>query len=202
VFKLIVPEKVLQHSLQQVQKYNFGQRSTANGTPEQQLTGIIGQSMMQQLFGLPLVDGATGCDDGVDIAYAGLSVDVKTMGRTTDVRPYYVNNFLGLQLKFTTDVLVFCSYNKRNSELTVCGWCTKKAFTQKASFYPQGTLRNRSDGSSFKTFSDLYEISNSDLNDVSSIDDLKHQLQKLSANKEAINEDNDSQRTSEVDKNL
>jgi hypothetical protein len=33
------------------------------------------------------------------------------MGRTTDVRDYYVNNFLGIQLKYNTDVYIFCSFN-------------------------------------------------------------------------------------------
>ncbi len=143
---------------------------------EQQLTGIIGQSVIMNMFGLGYIDGSTGFDDGVDINFHGIKVDVKTMGRTTDVRDYYVNNFIGLQINFNTDVYIFCSFNKTNRKLTVCGWIKKDDFLRKSSFYPKGTFRTRSDGTAFKTFADLYEISNKDLNDVDSIEELKSQI--------------------------
>lgn len=177
MFKIPVPSRIIDHCKNQISKYNFGQRRIANGTPEQQLTGIIGQCVIMQLFGLDLIDGSTGCDDGTDISYKGLSVDVKTMGRTTDVRTYYVNNFLALQIKFNTDLYIFCSLNKVNNELTVCGWLPKIEFKQKAKFYPQGTYRTRSDGSKFRTFADLYEIPNSELNNVDSFDELVISIQ-------------------------
>jgi hypothetical protein len=176
MFKVEVPEVILTHSKQQVELHDFGQRSTANGTTEQQTTGIIGQSMIQSLFGLQLVDGGMGCDDGTDITYEGVTIDVKTMGRTTDVRPYYVNNFLALQLKFKTELLIFCSFNKITNELTICGWCTKEHFKSKASYHPKGVERTRSDGTTFKTFADLYELANAELLDVLSLGDLKAQL--------------------------
>lgn len=177
MFKVKVKDKIIQHCTDQISRYNFGQRCVANGTPEQQLTGIIGQCVIMDLFGLDLIDGSTGCDDGVDISFKGKSVDVKTMGRTTDVRPYYVNNFLALQIKFNTDLYIFCSLNKTNNVLTICGWLPKEEFKQKASFYPQGTYRTRSDGSKFRTFADLYEIANNDLHNVNSFDELVTSIQ-------------------------
>lgn len=176
MFKVRVSEEVLEHCRRQVQMYDFGQRGVADGTPEQQLTGIIGQSMVMQMFGAGLVDGASGFDNGMDIGFKGLRVDVKTMGRTVDVRPDFVNNFIGLQMKFDTDLFIFCSLNKRKNELTVCGWIPKPEFLEKADFFKRGSLRTRTDGTSFRTFADLYEIKNSDLIDVSSVEELKQSI--------------------------
>lgn len=176
MFKIKVSEAIIQHCQNQVELYDFGQRYTANGTKEQQLTGIIGQSVIMDIFGLPPVNGADGFDGGVDIVYNDKSIDVKTMGRTTDVREYYVNNFIGLQMYFTPDIYIFCSFNKVNKELTVCGWVTKDELQERAHFYPKGSIRTRSDGSTFKTFSDLYEISNHDLHNVQSAEELKRAM--------------------------
>ena len=172
MFMIQVSKHIIEHCQKQIQLYNFGQRRIANGTPEQQLTGIIGQCAIMEKFGLDLINGADGCDDGQDINYKGLVVDVKTMGRTVDVRPNFVKNFIALQHRFTTDLYIFGSLNKRNNELTVCGWIPKSEFLKKASLYPKGTIRTRTDGTSFRTFADLYEIENHDLIDVNSFNEL------------------------------
>ena len=179
MFTIRVDDKILSHCKLQVSIYNFGQRGYADGNKEQQLTGIIGQSVIMSLFGQNLIDGSTGFDHGTDILFNNLIIDVKTMGRTTDVRDYYVNNFMAIQFKYNTDVYIFCSYNKTNNILTICGWITKKSFKERASFYKKGTVRKRSDGSTFKTFHDLYEIKNTDLNDVMSHSDLIEQLSAI-----------------------
>jgi hypothetical protein len=176
---LKVNEGLLNHCLEQVSKYNFGQRYTANGNKEQQLTGLIGQSIVMNLFGLDSVEGSFGFDDGVDINYNGLTIDVKTMGRTTDVRSNYTNNFLKLQDYFNTNIYVFCSYNKTKKELTICGWISKEAFINKRRYYPKGTVRTRFDGTTFITFADLFEIDIQDLNDINNIDDFKTELNNL-----------------------
>lgn len=178
MFKVKVSDAIIQHCMRQVEIHNFGQRYTANGTKEQQLTGIIGQSVIMQLFGLPLVDGNSGFDGGVDITYNGITIDVKTMGRTTDVRDYYVHNFVGLQMYLNPDAYIFCSFNKTNNELTVCGWVTKEQFKERSLFFKKGSTRKRSDGTEFKTFSDLYEIPNRELNDIESIEQLKRDISK------------------------
>jgi hypothetical protein len=182
MFKIKVSERIIQHCKLQVENHNFGQRIQANGTQEQQLTGIIGQSVVMNLFDLDLVNGQSGFDDGIDIEFAGFKIDVKTMGRTTDVRRNYTNNFLKLQDYFSTDIYIYCSYNKTNSELTVCGWIDKPTFIKRRKYYPKGTIRTRSDGSTFPTFSDLYEIDIVDLNDVQDANDLKSQLLSFSRN--------------------
>jgi hypothetical protein len=176
MFSVLVPDRILVFANSQVSQFNFGRRAFGNGTREQQLVGVAGESVVREWFLQNPMDGRVGFDGGVDIRYLGLTIDVKVMGRTTDVRPDFVNNFVAAQAGFPTDVLVFCSYNKRTQMLTVCGWISKGEFLAKANLYPTGTLRFRADGTSFKTFADLYEISNTLLNDVTDVDDLKRQL--------------------------
>ncbi len=100
------------------------------------------------------------------------------MVRTTDVKPYYTNNFLKLQDYFDTEIYIFCSFHKNKKEVTVCGWISKPDFVLKRKFYKKESTRTRSDGSSFQTFSDLYEIDNTYLNSVNTIDELKSQLMR------------------------
>ena len=178
MFKIKVKKDITEHCKQQLEKYNFGQRGYADGTPEQQLLGIIGQTVILDLFNLPWIDGSEGFDGGVDLVFNDISIDVKTMGRTTDVRPYYVNNFIGLQKKYIVDAYIFASFNKKTDELTIVGWLPKTLLEEKADFFPKGSYRIRSNGTKFRTFTDLYEIKNSDLFDVVSIDDLKKQILK------------------------
>lgn len=179
MFKVQVKDSVIKHCEELVSNYNFGQRKEANGTKEQQLTGVIGQSVIMDLFEEGYVDGETGFDGGVDILFNNKKIDVKTMGRKTDARINYTNNFLKLQDYFDTELYIFCSYHKIKKELTVCGWIDKQTFIDKRTFYPKGTVRTRFDKSTFKTFSDLYEIDNSQLTRPNSFQELKQQLLQL-----------------------
>lgn len=174
-----VTEQVQSHCIDQVEKFNFGKRTDANGNKEQQLTGIIGQSVVMQLFGLDLVDGSTGFDDGVDLVFENKTIDVKTMGRNTDVRTSYTNNFVKLQDYFKTEIYIFCSFNKIKKEVTICGWIDKDTFVNKRNFYEKGSKRVRLDGTELTIFTDTYEIDNVDLNDVNSIEELKIQLRNF-----------------------
>ena len=176
MFKVKVNQDIIQYCKNQVDKYNFGKRSSANGNKEQQLTGIIGQSVVMNLFGLGNVNGEDGFDDGVDILYNNKKIDVKTMGRKSDVKQNYTNNFLKLQDHYSTEIYIFCSYHKTKEELTICGWIDKTDFINKRRYYSKGTERKRFDGTTFETFADLYEIDNKDLNQVNNIDELKQQL--------------------------
>lgn len=179
MFTIKVHSELIEHCQQLVKTHNFGQRYTANGTQEQQLTGIIGQSVIMQGFGLGYVDGKGGFDNGVDLVINHKKIDVKTMGRTTDVKRNYTNNFLKLQDYFETEIYIFCSYHKHKEELTICGWIDKSDFIEKRKLFPKGSVRTRTDGSTFTTFADLYEIDIIHLNDTQSFDDLKQQLNLL-----------------------
>lgn len=177
MFTVAVKPTLIEHCKTVLAKHNFGKRYTANGTKEQQLTGIIGQSVVMDFFNDGYVDGSSGFDDGVDLVYNGKTIDVKTMGRTTRVKLGYTNNFLKLQDYFKTDIYIFCSYHKIKHVLTVCGWISKADFVKKRKYFPKGSARTRFDKTTFTTFADLYEIDNADLNNVNSITDLKKQLE-------------------------
>jgi len=80
------------------------------------------------------------------------------------------------RVHYQTDVLLFCSFDKLNRILTICGWITKEAFLQRAAYYPAGTERTRGDGTVFVARADLYEIRNSELHRPKGPADLKNAL--------------------------
>lgn len=164
-------EDVFAYSVQFNQENNIGVRGHADGNEEEQLTGIIGQNMICDALGLPLMK-ASGFDGGVDVCLNNKSIDIKTMGRKVYPRNFYVNNLMASQLKYNVDAYLFCSYNKIDNVLTVCGWVDKDSFINRASFYKEGDKRTRSDGTSFTTKADLYEIENKDLFSIDSVEDL------------------------------
>jgi len=175
MFKVKVNQDIIQYCKNQVDKYNFGKRSSANGNKEQQLTGIIGQSVVMNLFGLGNVNGEDGFDDGVDILYNNKKIDVKTMGRNVDAKMKYVNNFLSCQLKYDCDVLIFVSINKQENTFQICGWIEKKNLHRKSIFYEKGERRYRDDGTYFQLESDTYEIYNYNLIDMKYLDEINKQ---------------------------
>ncbi|EGV43161.1 hypothetical protein BZARG_1120 [Bizionia argentinensis JUB59] len=176
MFTVKVEKRIIRHCKTVLETHNFGNRFTANGTKDQQLTGIIGQSVVMSFFDLGLMDGLGGCDLGVDLIVNNKTIDVKTMGRTTDVKKSYTNNFIKLQDYFKTDIYIFCSYHKNKEELTVCGWIDKDTFITKRRYFPKGTIRTRTNQTTFTTFTDLFEIDNCHLNTVSNVLDLKKKL--------------------------
>ena len=172
MFDVKVKKNILDYSQAQVNNFNFGQRGYAYGTKEQQLVGVIGQTVIQDLLGLPWVSGEHGFDNGIDFELNNQRFDVKTMGRTVPMRSYFVHNFLGLQLSYDVDVLVFCSFNKTNNVLTACGYLYKQEIKEKADFFKSGQKRYRSDGTYFVLRTDLYEVPQSRLNTLNSIQAL------------------------------
>ena len=178
---IIIPvtKNIIEHCKNQVENFNFGKRKYANGTKAQQLTGAIGQSVVTNLFNKGLINGKDGFDHGIDLVFNNKKIDIKTMGRTTSVKKSYTNNFLKVQDYFETEVYIFCSFHKIKNEITICGWISKEEFVRKRKFYPKGSVRTRTNGTTFTTFSDLYEIDNYQLNEVNSITELKKGLANL-----------------------
>ncbi len=164
-FSIIVPRFVIDESWRFTRKIKMGHRNDgSDGNAEQQLVGVIGQNMVNLALCKPLMEHDTGFDGGVDFEAFGMRFDVKTMGRTSEPKPSYVNNLLRSQIKFNCDAYLFLSFNKTNSELTFCGWITKESFLYRATVYHKDTVRERSDGSSFKLKADTFEIKNRQLN--------------------------------------
>lgn len=148
----------------EINKYNFGQRGYADGNKEEQYTGILGQNVVCDYYNKPMANGKDGFDGGVDIRIEGKRIDVKTMGRKGPVRLGYTNNFLAAQDGYDTDIYLFCSINKTNSILTMCGWVTQEQFKNRRVFHKEGSIRVRRDGTAIKVKSNLYEIDNDMLN--------------------------------------
>jgi hypothetical protein len=163
-FTVLVPPHVVDISEQFVEKNNLGHRpDNSNGTKEQQMVGVIGQNMMATALNEPFMQPSTTHDGGVDFVISGNKIDIKTMGRTVTPTLKYVNNLIASQTKFDVDGYVFASLNTNNSKLTICGWLPKTTFTFFAKFYKKGTIRERTNNTSFELKADTYEIENDDL---------------------------------------
>jgi len=153
--------------------YNFGMRGKGDGNPNEQMIGMLGQTVLADSLSLKRPEGGEGFDGGFDFTINDKRVDVKTMGRTTSMRDYYVHNFVAYQANYEVDYYIFTSINKKNAVLTVCGYIDKESFLKRATFYQKGVLRYRSDGTSFPTKAPLYEIKQTDLFPLEKIEDIR-----------------------------
>lgn len=111
---------------------NFGQRGDGskeynNGNAEEQFVGILTQTMIADLLYQERPQATKEGDRGVDFEVYGVKIDVKSMGRHCDVKDFYIHNLHGDQTGryYTNDVYLFCSLNKEDYTLTLCGWVTK-----------------------------------------------------------------------------
>ena len=151
-----------------LQKNNLGNRSEANGNKEQQLVGLIGEIMTLNFFGLEH-KLSNGFDGGFDFTYKGKKIDVKTMGRTVDPRPDYINNFIAFQKDFDCDYYIFNSLNKKTNNLTICGFVSKEDLLKKSVYRKKGTKVERSNGTHFYLKTNNYSIENSKLNNINEL---------------------------------
>ena len=163
-FSMEVPRFVIDHSWQYSKRVKMGNRNDgSDGTAEQHLVGVIGQNMINLTLGKPLLQDDTGFDGGFDFEVFGMRFDVKTMGRTTDPQPNFVNNLLRSQIKFCCDAYLFASFNKKTLNLTFCGWIPKESFMYHAKLYEKDAIRERFDGTTFQLKADTFEIKNHQL---------------------------------------
>jgi thioredoxin-related protein len=86
---------------------------------------------------------------------------------------FYDHNFVGYQKDSKNDILLFISINKKTKVAQICGWLPKETFLQQANFFDKGSVRTRSDGTSFTTMAPLYEIENNKLHKITSVEDLR-----------------------------
>ena len=163
-FSLDVPDEVVDASIACCNAGNMGNRGDgSDGTKEQQMIGIIGQNMLNIALGLPLMQPGGGFDGGIDAHVSGLSLDIKTMGRTVTPRLDFVNNLMQSQTKFKVDGYIFASLNTTTDKFTICGWLPKPLFLERATLFEKGAVRQRKDKTTFTTKAAMYEIKNSDL---------------------------------------
>lgn len=163
-FTVDVNPRVLEESQTLASSVNLGRRGDgSDGTPEQQLVGILGQNTINFAIGRKLMQPSSRHDGGVDFELFGLTFDVKTMTRAVDPKLDYVNNLVASQVAFNVDAYLFLSYNRTTHRITVCGWLPKDDFLARAQLYQAGQTRHRDDGTSFEMKANTYEIANSEL---------------------------------------
>ena len=153
---------------------NLGQRASGgNGSPEQQKHGMWGQMTVSHWLTdeyPDLMASSDGFDGGVDITYLGMSIDIKTMGRNVPGdKPWYVNNLNASQTTniYKADTYIFCSYNKKKHVVDIVGWLPKQCLELKSDYFEAGTDRERDDGTFTHCRTNMFEIPNSDLLDIS-----------------------------------
>lgn len=154
------------------EKYNFGNRGRGDGNQRMQEVGILGQIVFADLFKMDRPTGESGFDGGFDFVINGNKVDVKTMSRTVDVKPHYVHNFIGYQLKYDCSYYIFQSYNTVTNTMCICGVISKEEFLEKSNYYRKGDKRYRDDGTYFYSRAPLYEIRQKNLIEVNSLEEI------------------------------
>jgi hypothetical protein len=111
MFQVEVSSKAVPYARQLVTETNFGTRGVADGSPGQQVAGLVGQAILHDLLGIERPYAADGPDGGVDLVYAGLTISVKVTARRGRPRLDHRNNFNAARARLPTDILVFCSYD-------------------------------------------------------------------------------------------
>lgn len=176
MYDIKISDEQKEYAKKLIDTYNFGQRGYADGDKTQQYVGVLGQTVLADYLRVNRPTGKSGFNGGIDFLINGLRVDIKTMGRTVAVKDHYVHNFIGMQKKFEVDYYIFCSYNKCNDILTICGYISKGEFNKLAKFYRKGARRYRDDGTYFLTKANLYEIKQSDLHQCSNVEEVKNNI--------------------------
>lgn len=169
IIELEVPQHVIDDVDEFLKTHNIANRGEFDGNKENQKTGLIGESVVNHWLKGEYIDFsqyADGNDGGIDIIHNDFTIDVKTMKRGVFVQPDYVNNFPAVQIDTPTDIVVFASYNKKQEIIEVCGWIMKKMIKFKATYLEEGTKRFRGNDTCFYLATDSYEITNSDLLDI------------------------------------
>lgn len=172
MFDITVTDEQIDYAKTMVKKFDFGQRGRGDGNKKEQLTGIIGQTVFSDEIKVARPTGETGFDGGKDFIINEKKVDIKTMTRSVPMRSYFVHNFIGYQKNYEVDYYIFTSFNIKNRKLTICGIIDKENFFKKSTFFDKGSIRKRSDGTTFETFAPLYEIKQTLLVPVNNIQEL------------------------------
>lgn len=159
--RIPIDKETYEHCKAFIDNNNIANRGRFDGNKTNQLVGTIGEVAFYKHLYKEFPKTKSGFDEGTDIIFEGASIDVKTMQRKVFMREDFVNNFIGLQKNYKTDVLVFLNYNTEVGEygtIEICGWIFKLDLYKVANYYKAGTIRKRNDGTEFTLKEDLFEI--------------------------------------------
>lgn len=178
MFDCKVPPDVIYNAFEIVAKQRIGKTESGgiipgSGSLMDQFVGYIGQGVIStNLLHKPITD--TGKPDGGwDILIDGMKIDVKTMGRNSTPRINQIVNFPPRQKNTPCDYLLFTSLNKNNNIFTVCGMIKKKTFFDQATYYPDGAVRTRDDGTIFRIKAENYELPIASLSQINAWKDIR-----------------------------
>jgi hypothetical protein len=138
-------------------------------------TGVLGEIVFADIYGLPRPTKAFGAVDGQDngsdfvcVNSDGVSknIDIKTMNREkSDIKKNYVHNISKYQVDKTSSLtdIYFCininmDMEKKCYVASILGYFDKKEIGKVGILYRKGAVRKREDGSFLKFHYDTYEI--------------------------------------------
>jgi hypothetical protein len=196
MIKCLIQSELYEHCRRLATRHNIGRRSFGNGTMEQQMAGMIGESYVRELFGFAWMNDAdcNGSDPGYDLKCDMLKIDVKTMviTYTYEPRPEFVNNVMAEQCNtFKPEIYIFCTFNHQTRMLTICGYVTRKQFERRREFFPAGSKRPRTNGTVLTMDRDTYEIKNCRLEKLYSTDQLVAEMEMLNEFFKALQYENE-----------
>lgn len=169
---LPIKEETIIDATTYVDKRVIGKRKSFNGNRTNQVVGITGEFIVADVLGLERPKG-DGFDGGWDFCIGNKLIDVKTVGRTTDVRSNYHSNVIEAQMNYKATHFLFCSLNKTKRNFTICGFISKDDFKAKAKYYKKGEEFTRVNGDKMVLNASGYFIENKELIQINSIEELK-----------------------------
>lgn len=140
-------EEQRDYCVRYLQEHSLGHRGSFDGAYISQFFGLLGQVVVSDLVGYSRPSGPGGFDGGVDLTINGVTVDVKTVIRSSDAKMNWKVNLTGTQALYQTDVLLFLNYNRTEGVFTFLGWLSKKDFLARALLNRVGDKITRDDGS-------------------------------------------------------
>lgn len=189
ITRIAMPEQI-EYAKKLIEGNDGAWRGQFDGNYYQKLFGMQAQIIVADLLGVDRPKNEKGFDGGYDVEIKPpkhdefcldsntdkelpecvcdkIKIDIKTEIRTCKFRTrHFVHNVVGAQMDYAATHFLFVSCNKSTGEFEICGWIDKETFKKRAKFYPIGSERIRTDGSTMKTNSagGLWEIKNKWLN--------------------------------------
>ena len=159
--KYATPEQVKTAREYQEKVGGVGHRGDFDGDKIKQLFGLQAQMIVAEMLGVNNGLDSEGFDGGYDLEWNNKKWDVKCELRTVNFKPRkFVHNVAASQIRYQAEGFIFCSMNRTEGLFQVCGYITKEDFLEKATFYPQGTERERTDGTKMTVMNNggMYEL--------------------------------------------
>lgn len=172
MYNFAIKNEIMEHGWYLVNNNNYGKRDADNGNKTDQLVGIAAQCAIMDLLGYELPPITDKPDNGIDIIYKGIKIDIKTNSYNNKPKNNFIANIFAAQKNYETDVYIFSVLHKFNRTLTITGWIDKSEFFTKAIARKKGDLITTPFGTTYKLRSTDYAVKISELNQVDNLMEL------------------------------